>query len=232
MRVTQNGTELDPEISGVSTGDYTVDPDNKKITLKVGATVSDAIVVYYSYLLDIRVEAEVDNNADREKIYTKKYIKSMSEARKIVRKIANYFGENSVRGKLTVPNMDQFANVEPNYKTNAYDSIRGVNQSLTITKVTYEFPKGGLQIEVGKTQYDLFDWSKETQQRIKDLEAQNQNNSIIQRYRYIFENIKVSVTELSVTAQTRTIGDTFIYDHPTNSQWDNNFKYVSISLNN
>ena len=216
MSVSQNGTELTPQEEGTSTGDYTRDDVNKTVTLTTGATVSDDIDILYDYQKDVRVEIEIDNQAGQDRLFTKKHIKTYQEGRKVARKLANFYGVTAKRGKLTIPAMDQFFNLEPNYTSTAKDTIRGVNQKITYEKVIYEFPNGGLTVEVGRPEYDLFDWSKETQQRIKDLEETNQNNEILQRYRYVLENIQLSVIELTVTRKTRTIGNSYVVNHPTN----------------
>lgn len=216
MRVTKNGTELTPQEAGTTTGDYYRDDANQKMYLTTGATLSDAIVVLYDYQKDIRVEIGTGIDIGMEKIFTKKYIKSYQEGRKLAKTLANYYTVTASRAKLTVPDYSQFFNLKPNYKIKVNDQIRSVQKNLIISKKTYEYPKGGIKIEVGKNPYDLFDWSKETQQRIKDLESVNQNNTILQKYRFILEELNVSVIELSVTKKTRTVGNSFIVGHPTN----------------
>lgn len=218
IQVTVAGTVKSPEVTGSSSGDYTVTPDSKLIKLKTGATVGQAVVVTYTYAVKIKIEANQDvfdeygTKIEKQEKIVNKSIQSFSEARKYSKV---WLAAHSTPSKSTEMQVFGFDNAfEAGRKVPCIDDTETINEELLILETKWSYLDNIMTIKVGTIDYDFYDWQKEVMQKIKELEQQNSNESIVQLYDNLETKVKVS---LLVTMDLYEIHpeNTFIAGHVT-----------------
>lgn len=165
-------------------GDYEVDIYNKKITFNSSQTDPS---VSYTYKSQIKVELGTGKTVMLEK----KYIESKLEARRLAIEYQTRFadGVQSSKWIKVSANINNF-NVGERIYVN--DSTNNKTGFYNIKSVVWELPEK-MTVEVGETEEDLFDWQKETIERIKQLEKTNSNVEYITIYDFLNNNIAVTV---------------------------------------
>lgn len=181
-------------------GDYLVDVQNKKITFNTSKTDP---AVSYTYKSQIRVEFGTGKTI----ILEKKYIESKLEARKLAIEYRNRFSDGVQSAKWIKPSdeIDLFNVGDSIYVGDDQNNKSGY---YTITSVVLELPKT-MKISVGETDDNLFDWQKETIERIKQLEKKNTNADYVTLYDYVTDtvnvNIKIEYTKLETITNSGEI---------------------------
>ena len=181
-------------------GDFTVNVQNSEITFNSSKTDPD---VSYTYKSQIRVELGVGKTV----LLEKKYIESKSEARTLATEYKARFEDGAQSSKwLTVSSdIDSYIVGDLIY---VEDDIHVKTGQYEIKSVTLTLPNR-MVIEVGENEEDLFDQTKETIERIKQLEATNENSDFVNKYDYLTELIDISVvtnfTELQTIESTGEI---------------------------
>ncbi|MBW6469606.1 MAG: hypothetical protein K0A90_00110 [Methanosarcinaceae archaeon] len=200
------------EITGLTqtteniSGDYTVNIQDKSITFNASKTDP---VVSYTYKSQVRVEL----GSGKTVMLEKKYIESKLEARKLAIEYKTRFEDGSQSAKwiknsseIGLYNVDDMIYVtdEKNNKTGLYK----------IQEVILELPKK-LILDIGETDEDLFDWQKETIDRIKQLEDTNSNAEYITVYDFLNTTVNVNVNIDFVKFQTVTNNGTILFASET-----------------
>jgi hypothetical protein len=166
-------------------GDYTVDEENKKITFDASQTDP---VVSYTYQSQIRIELGTGKTVTLEK----KYIESKLEAIKLAMEYKNRFEDGSQSSKwLKIDSDIDSYNVGDRIYVG--DSKNNKSGYYEIQSVTLELPKKML-IEVGEGEDDLFDWNKETMERVKQLEKNKTDSDFVTKFDYLKSGIAVTLT--------------------------------------
>lgn len=181
-------------------GDYVVDIENKKITFDSAQTNP---VVSYTYKSQVRVELGTGKTI----VLEKKYITSKVEARKLAQAYKTRFEDGAQTSKWLKVSTDIDAfNVgdsiyitdDSNNKTGYYD----------IREVTFEMPNR-ITVSVGEDEDSLFDFNKETIERIKQLEKSSTNSEYITNYGFLNSTITITITteivELYSVSDTGTV---------------------------
>jgi hypothetical protein len=165
-------------------GDYVVDEENKKITFNSSKTDP---VVSYTYKSQVRVELGTGKTVMLEK----KYIESKLEARKLAIEYKTRFEDGSQNSKWTKvsSDIDSFVVGDMIYVLDDKNSKTGY---YLVRNVTLELPKK-MTLEIGEGEEDLFDWQKETIERIKQLEKNNTNSDFITLYDFLNSKLQISV---------------------------------------
>ena len=91
------------------------------------------------------------------------------------------------------------------------DNVRtpNINDYFVISKVVRKFP-GTISVSVGEQEVNIFDWQKETIDRVKQLETKDDNSDFIQIYEFINNDIKVTLKTEIADIKVRTYyADTF-----------------------
>jgi len=216
VRILIDGTEQQGYVEGQGTGDYQYDKDNKKIIFDTAPSDGSNIVVYYEYEVPVKVSASNEDSINeykrRSMKIVKKYINTMSQARKLADKFLSYYSipHNSAKIEYIYLNSD----VQTGKTINVVDSINNINQEFVINKVIWKYPEGIMEISVGEREPEIFDWNAEVMDRIKQLEQSMDNTSILQYY-YLVNNVLNGNFTVEVTAKYRTIpSDVLIWGHP------------------
>jgi hypothetical protein len=181
-------------------GDYTVDEDNKKITFNASQTDPS---VSYTYKSQVRVEI----GSGKTVILEKKYIESKSQARKLAMQYRDRFYDGAQNSKWTKIDSDiDSYNVGDSIYVS--DDMNNATGSYVIKQVTLEFPNK-ITLDIGETEEDLFDWQKETVERLRQLESNATDNTYITLYDYLKSdiniNVKIEFTELKEVYDTGVV---------------------------
>lgn len=177
------------------TGDFTVNIQDKKITFN---SVQTDPVISYTYKSQVRVELGTGKTV----ILEKKYIESKTEARRLATEYHNRFVDGSQSSKW-IKNSSDINQFNVGDLIYVEDEINDKTGNYEITKVTLELPKK-LIIEIGEGESDLFDWQKETIERIKQLETTNSDAEFISLYDYISKTMNVNISVSFDKLQTVT----------------------------
>jgi hypothetical protein len=145
-------------------------------------------VVSYTYKSQVRVELGTGKTV----LLEKKYIESKLEARKLAIEYKNRFEDGSQAAKWTKvsSDIDSFVVGDMIYVLDVKNNKTGY---YLISGVTLELPKK-MTLEIGEGEEDLFDWQKETIERIKQLEKNNTNSDFITLYDFLNTNVQISVS--------------------------------------
>lgn len=227
VRVTVGGTEKIGYVPGQSTGDYFIDRENKQINFDVS---SSTIVVEYNYSIPINVrrrnKSSIDMYGPHDKTYKKPYIKTRDEAKAECNFLLNRFKDpllSSTWESTLIADFQDFESYKPNEVINVSDNIRSIFGDFIIRKVVRE-SIGSLKISVGEPDDDFVSWSKESQQRIKQLEERDDNSTILNEDELVTEALKLTFTTSVVEIKSIGKADAWVLDDPVNSQIDKTFK--------
>ena len=143
------GTELQPEIPDITTGDYRINRETAKVIFNTApASGTDNIKITYQYESQITYTKTsepilADKSNLHEKVLLRKYIKTVTEARKFVRDYLNKFSKPLISGKISVNNYDinQFNINESILVKDNTRVVNGafVNTTVVIKRITREF---------------------------------------------------------------------------------------------
>lgn len=207
LRITVAGVEKIQTVEGQIAGDYTVDVEAKKITFN--SSVTDPFAVY-SYQTQIVVE--VGDGLPQKKI-SRNYIETSNEAERIGEEYLAAFSDG-VLVSTWKPLNQNFEDFVPNNSLRVIDnlSLPNIDNFFVINKVVSNYP-GFLEIEVGEREPDIFDWQKETQERIKELEKRDQNSDFVRKSVFIQQGLKITQNIIFDQYQQRQIpADAMYYD--------------------
>jgi len=193
QRTTENlsgtGTEFvlsrnpeDVEIEGLTQttehidGDYEVDKQQKTITFENSQTDP---VIKYSYYSQLRVQVGTN---DPIKVLNKKYIENKTEARNLGRRYLEIYEDGIMNAEWETSDFFiNVKNVRPGNKIQVINKINTEkNGEYLIKNIKRDYPEG-ITLEVGEAVTDLFDWQKETKDRIEQLEEKEQNQDYVSR---------------------------------------------------
>ncbi len=213
------GTILTGYVADTGSGDYQIDRENMKITFDTApVSGTNNIKMKYSYEVPIKVTSQnassISTYGTREKKFEKKYIKSMSEARKYSKFILDTYSSPLLSSTWAITNQTDildWENFTPNETIYVNDTFNGITGNFVIRKVERKYP-GELRVTVGTLQEDLTFWNKEIQTRVKQLEEKDDNSTILQDYSFLEEGAKLTATVSITRYQERDIGNALYYD--------------------
>lgn len=209
------GTVLDGFVEGSTSGDYTLDRENKQFT-GTFASGSGNIRATYDTSVPINVrrrnKVSIDTYGQKDKVYKKPYIKTRDEATKQAEFILNRFSQPLLSCNWTLTSGTEFNDSNsyiPNNTITVSDSINNISGTFIIRKVIRE-SDGSLTINVGQPEEDIVFWEKETQQRVKQLEEKDDNSTILNEDELINETLQTDFDVELTDIITRTFdSDTF-----------------------
>jgi hypothetical protein len=221
VNVTVNGVVKDPQVSEQNDGDYVVKIEDKKVVFNAGLTVSDAVVITYSYNVKIKVQAETEvfdddgNQIVKEGKVTNKSLKTTQEARLWGDK---YLSVYSIPQKSTViPYVGFPIGAEAGRRCFVLDTEEGdagINEEFVIESISYSYETGLSEITVGSIRQNLFDWQAEVNERLRTLAQDDTDENKLQIYRRFKATVAIGATP-SGTVSTSTPNDSFILGHKT-----------------
>ena len=230
VRVTVDGTEkLGGQPGGTGTYDYSIDKEQKTIIFESGLTGGESVVVYYEYELPIKISATNEESISLYGTFPKKItdntLKTTSDARKLARSIVSIYGSPVTSGKLRV-SWDE--NVDIGQTVQVIDSFNSINQTFIVVNMEKNYPDGNKIISVGVEEFNSLDMNKDINDRIKRLEAEQDNSDVIQKYLSIKNNIDIVVKQGRIRTRTKSIsGDTMIWNNADFGTW-NTHKWGAI----
>ena len=218
LKVTVGGVELVQTVEGQIPGDYTVDVQNRQVTFNTSQTNP---VFEYTYESQIKIEA---GTGSIEKTIVKSYIEKPQEARNLARAYLATYQDGILSATFRTNTLD-LTNYQPNYNIFVSDNVRtpNINQFFTISKVVRKYP-GTIEVTVGEQEVNIFDWQKETQERVKQLEKKDDNSDFIQVYEFINDAMNVSVSLSIPRAQYREVAGNAGY-YNTGRTYNSGFRY-------
>jgi hypothetical protein len=209
--VTVGGVVKNPYILGSSSGDYTLDAENKKITFTSSVST---VSVTYNYKVRIRIEQISKTTSSRkEGKVSNTCIKSYSEARKIGKKYLIMYGQPKKGTQLKLLGFDarlasgKLITVIDPYELD--ENGNSINESLMINKLSYDSSNMTTTVTVNTQFFTLFDWQKSVDEKIRALQQENTNQSIVQNYVSFIDKASIKLIE-KVIPYSVAVNDSWI----------------------
>jgi hypothetical protein len=207
------GTELTGYVQDASTGDYTVDRENKTITFdSAPASGTNNVKIFYTYAVQIKVtlqnNASITSYTQQDKKIEKPYLTSFSEARDFARNYLSIYKDPLKQSTWLIKDSTNWNSYVPNQQIDVTDDQLGNSGLYIIKKVEREYP-GFTRVTVGEKTDDVLDWQKEVQYRIKQLEEKDDNSDIVQNYELVVDGVKVQVAVAITRYEARDKGTCF-----------------------
>jgi len=210
--------EQDPIVDGTTTGDYVADFENKTITFSSGITLNEEVIVNYAYDISLVVTAQAEvfdedgNLIVKEGKIVNKSIQTMQELRSFGQK---FLQENSEPSKSTsIPYKGFLTGIEAGKTIRVLDSIEGIDEELIIDQAIYNYSSGVMDISVGSYRASIYDWQKEVNLRLKELNQENNTADTLQIYQNLRGTLSVENTGTATISTTNPV-DSFILGHTT-----------------
>ena len=193
LRVVVDGDEKTLNIEDTQQGDYSVDKKNRKIVFNEEVTNP---IFEYSYETQIRVELGIEG---RDVEISRNYIRDRKEAFELAKRYLDIYNDGIEFCSFSINSTDinsfkpgELISVVDNNVSPEVDSV------FIINKVSKEYGRF-VTLEIGEYEDELFDWQKETQERIKNLEKKDTDSDFLQKYLYFsLESFFKFNTEITV----------------------------------
>jgi hypothetical protein len=206
MRVVVSGTEVNPE-------NYTVDSEGQKVVFN--STVTDP-TFFYSFNIPIVVDNKTDESIN---LYDERFqeipapwLTSFQDARKYLSSLLSNTAFPDISAKGVIPFITY--SVVVGEKVRVTDPIKGITRNLIVTKRTIDMQTGETIFDFGSRDYVLFDWQREVQQRIKDLERRVTSTTKETFARTIKSKILIK-TKHTHKIYTQVPNNSFFFNHTT-----------------
>lgn len=217
IRVLVNGVEKSGGVGGK--GEYEVDAEQRKIIFATAPASGASIQVTYGYEVPIVVESEAPNSIAKYGVVFKEVempsIRTFEDARRFVLQYLDVYSEPAISVDFEIGGID--TTIQQGELITVVDNLRNKNRRVVITKVRYAYPQGITSVEAGSIYYTVYDWQKEVQERIKELEKKVTSETIVMTQRGFKGNLKISLNAV-VTKKKRSINDSFILGHENNAK--------------
>lgn len=216
LRAVVSGVEQDPTT-------YTVDAENKTIEFDASQTNP---TFFYEYQLPIVVTSQDDQSIadigyEIQRDIQAPWLDTFSDTRLYASQLLNAFSTPlpKVSGFQPELNFD----VDVNEIITVIDPVRGRSAELVITEIRYDGATGRTTYQFGDRQFLLYDWQREVETRVKNLERRFTNVSELNVARTTKTFIRTDIKRKTLIEEERTASDVngkfSIWDHPT-ANWD------------
>jgi len=204
--------------------DYYIYRENKLLVFTTApGSGTDNISTTYSYQVPVIVETEDEDSVvtygERHKEIDAPFIKTFADARRYANELLNVYGDGTVQATVVKPGID--TTLTQGELITLADTERSITEEVTINEIIYKYPENETELKVGSYDFIVFDWQKEVQERIKQLEKRMSNEELIMQHRLLKDNLSVSLT-MEHTDKWRNIyngtADSFILGHATNGK--------------
>ena len=223
VRVTVDGTEkVGGQDGSVGTFDYSIDKEQKLIKFESGMAGSETVIVYYEYELPIKITAQNQVSVDAYGTFPKKItdntLKTTADARKFAKKIVSTYGTPTLSGDVSV-SWDE--DIDVGETVAVTDIFNSINQDFVVISSVKKYPEGSKKISLGVEELDLLNMDKDLSDRIKRLEAKQDNTDILQKYMTFSESVSVVSRPGRRRVRTRNIAsDVMIWGNADFGVWD------------
>jgi len=215
IKVVVDGTELSGGAEGK--GDYDIDKEQKKIIFSSAPANGSSIEISYTYNIPIVVQTQDDDSiALYGEIYKEVEVpslKTFADARAYAKQYLATYSTPASSVAFRIAGIN--TTIQQGEKIRVIDSLRSKDEYLIINKIKYLYPEGVTEVEAGEIYYTAYDWQKEVQERIKELEKKLSNEEFVLVHRLLEGNLKITLTA-TITKKKRAINDSFILGHSSN----------------
>lgn len=202
IKITNSAGTVLTQTTSTIDGDYEVDVQAQTIDFEVSQTDP---IVEYTYESQIKVEI----GSGRTLKLQKTYIESQNEALNLALSALDLYEDGVQTSKWLKTDGSDHEDVNVGEKINVFDNQNNINTDFEVQKIEFEYPNK-LFITVGEDEDSIFDWQKESQQRIRELEQKDQNSDFVTLFDFIRNRLNVSVETEIVALKERTyFADTF-----------------------
>lgn len=211
-------------ISGSSaTADYYVDKEKKTITfVSAPAVGTNNVEVRYSKMSPVIVhtqdQASIDSYGRHTRTFTNSGLRNAADASAWANVLLSRYKDPFVSANLRLRNT-QVAGLIVGQKVRVTDSINGKNDLYTINRHVIRYPSVYDEMQVGALQWNELEYLASLAGRVKSLEEESLRGATIVTDT-ASAGANFSNARYRRVVQTRTIGNTFILDHPDNSILD------------
>lgn len=234
-----DGSRQEPEVDGATTGDYTVNEDEKSLSFNTAPPNGDSITASYEYAVPIRVEYQSASASDSRYTIkaTNRSLTTRAAAREYARALLQSRGEGRVHATLLVA--EEFpSGLECGKLVQVRDEDEGIlDEDLVILKIRHSYRERlSWEIEVGSHRRNLADYDYDVEKRLRDLERLARSGDLQQIARSQYEEFQIEFesTQRSYTRNTydtetsfgdgaagdRGEGDTFEFYESTSADLD------------
>ena len=218
VKVTDDGVEKLGGVEGsTDSQDYTVSSDNKTIVFETGIIVGHTVIVYYNYEVPIKIVNKntdsITNNGIHSRKITESNLLTMSDARKRAKQILTNFGELARTANVVVRFGSSYTTGET---VQVIDSFNSIDRQLVINRMSLNYPSGKKTLEVGTPSISQYDWQKNLDKRLRELEQKRDNSDRIQQYRSFKESVNVTNRQGRIKIRSDTLGNSWIVGSSTN----------------
>jgi hypothetical protein len=205
LKITNSaGTVLKQTTSNI-VGDYEVDIQAKTVSFSPNQTDPVADYTYES-----QVKVEIGSGAT---LHLKKsYIETTNEALDLALSALTLFQDGIQTSKWLKSGSLDFEDYTVGDNVSVSDGLNNISDDYQVSEIVYEYPDR-LYLSIGEDEDSLFNWQKETQQRIQELEQKDQNSEFITVFDFIRNKVQVQVSAKFAGGEIRTYPtDTFYLD--------------------
>lgn len=204
IKVTNSsGTVLTQTTSSIS-GDYTV--DIQAMTIDFSPNQTDP-KVEYTYQSQVRVEIGTGKTLKLQK----SYLEDKDEALNLALSALQLYQDGIQTSKWLKNDGTDFEDYIVGETIIVTDNTNNVSGDYEITRVDYEYPNR-LYLTVGEDEEGIFDWQKEAQQRIQELEQKEQASDFVTNFIYTVDNLNIALSTDIITYQKKAIDNGFVLD--------------------
>jgi len=195
------GTILTQTTSNIN-GDYDVDIQAKTIDFSPNQT--DPVI---DYTFESQIKVEIGSGSTL--ILVKSYIESENEALDLALSALDLYKDGIQTSQWLKTDGTDLEDYMVGESIPVTDSNNNILGDFQISEVKFEYPDK-LFLTVGEDEDGIFNWQKETQQRIKELEQKDQSSEFITLFDFLTNLVNVEVTSTIEGLVVRTYdADTF-----------------------
>lgn len=208
-------------VEGQTSGDYTLNPDTKKITFAAApATGTDNIRVTYNFTLNITVEQDSDITTQAkygiiEDEITRKFITDMNGARNYATEYLSRFSVPLLSTDIIKGDNLDLTGLVPGQQIKVVDTINEIDGAnidgfFIIRKITRNWAAGSLIIEVGSEPSGAISFFQEASYNLQQLYEQDNNSTFFQKSQQFVNNMSIQFDSDVTAIEKRTFAaDTF-----------------------
>ena len=214
IKVQVNAVEKVLQVDGQNSGDYTLNRETKTVTFLAGLTVSDAVIIDYTFDVFINVEQDADVTIQDkygiiEGTITRKFITTMEDARSYAVQYLTTFGTPLLSSNIVKVDNMLISNFRPGDQIRVVDSINEVDGSTiddfyTIRSIKRVWASSSLVIEVGDEVNTPINFFQESQYNLKQLYEKDNNVTVFQKSQQLVNNVTLQFDNEVSDVQKRT----------------------------
>lgn len=217
IKVSVNGTEKVLQVDGQTSGDYTLDRENKTVTFISPLSGGESVVIDYSFELNISVEQDADIEILNtygviESEVTRKFLNTMEDAREFAIEYLSNFSVPLLSSEPRKSDNINYDNLRPGDQIKVIDTINEVNGSniddfYIIRKIKRNFGnETSLIVEVGDETNPPIKFFQESNYNLQQLYEQDNNSTFFQKSQQFINNVLIEF-DIDITKIEKKVFD-------------------------